>query len=148
MERPTGKQILILNLVNNIPLAVLMSTMAPLLAGQPIELGRWFINVGVAFVLACLINIVFPIPKWSIGIPSKFGLNPKSLLGRIVANLVIAVLFVLIIGLVLTYINVPIIPVFIFAFLDTAIPIYFTCVVIALITTTIAEKLAFGDMKH
>lgn len=148
MERPTGKQILILNLVNNIPLAVLMSTVAPLLAGQKIELVSWLLNVGIAFILACLINVIFPIPKWSISIPKKFGLNPKSLPGRIVANLVIALLFVLIIGLILTYINVPIIPVFIFAFLDTALPIYIACVVVALITTTIAEKLAFGDMKH
>lgn len=147
MEKPSGKQILILNLVNNIPLAVLMSTLAPLLAGQSIELGSWLLNVGVAFVLACLINIIFPIPKWSNTIPAKFGLKPKSFAGRVVSNLVIALLFVIIIGLVLTYINVPIVPVFLFAFLDTALPIYIACVIIALITTTIAEKLAFGNQN-
>jgi hypothetical protein len=147
MGKPTGKQILILNLVNNVPLAVLMSTLAPILSGQKIQMGTWLLNVGVAFVLACLINVIFPIPRWSIGIPTKFGLDPHGIKGRVVSNMVIALLFVIIIGLILTYINVPIIPVFIFAFLSTALPIYVSCVVVAFFTTSIANKWAFGEVK-
>lgn len=146
-QKPNGKQILILNLVNNIPLAIIMSTVAPLIVGMPIVFTNWIANVLIAFVLACVINIVFPIPKMAAGIPKAFKLNPKSLVGRFVANIPIAALFVLIIGLILTFYNVRKAPDFIFAFLATALPLYGLCFIVAMFTNALAEKLAFGKAE-
>lgn len=108
-EKPRFKQIAIINLVNNIPMALIMSTVAPIIAKK---------------------------------FPTLFKLDPNKFAGRVVGNIPIAFIFVVIIGLVLTYYNVRLVPVFIFAFIATFIPLYLICFVVSMITNPIAMKLA------
>lgn len=108
-EKPSFKQITIINLVNNIPMALIMSTVAPIIAKK---------------------------------FPTLFKLDPNKFAGRVVGNIPIAFIFVVIIGLVLTYYNVRLVPVFIFAFIATFIPLYLICFVVSMITNPIAMKLA------
>lgn len=57
-EKPSFKQIAIINIVSNIPMALIMSTVAPIIGEQKIEINNWIMNVVIAFV----INAVVPIP--------------------------------------------------------------------------------------
>jgi len=141
-EKPSFKQIATINLVNNIPMALIMSTVAPLIGGQKIEINNWIINVLIAFVIACVINAVVPVPLIAKKFPTLFKLDPNKFAGRVVGNIPIAFIFVVIIGLVLTYYNVRLVPVFIFAFIATFIPLYLICFVVSMITNPIAMKLA------
>lgn len=141
-EKPSFKQIAIINLVNNIPMALIMSTVAPIIGGQKIEINNWIINVLIAFVIACVINAVVPVPLIAKKFPTLFKLDPNKFAGRVVGNILIAFIFVVIIGLVLTYYNVRLVPVFIFAFIATFIPLYLICFVVSMITNPIAMKLA------
>lgn len=141
-EKPSFKQIAVINLVNNIPMAIIMSTLAPLIGGQAIELNNWIMNVLIAFVIACMINVVVPIPLIAKKFPTLFKLDPDKFSGRIVGNIPVAFIFVVIIGLVLTYYNVRLVPIFIFAFIATFIPLYLICFVVSMITNPIAMKLA------
>lgn len=147
MQKPTGKQILILNLVNNTPMAVVMSTAAPLLAGLPLEWMGWLTNVIIAFVLACIINLVLPVPVLGARFPALFGLDPKSLAGRIAGTLLLAAIFVVIIGLILNIYNVRQFPAFIFAFLETFVPLWLICFAVAMIANPIADRLAFKSQS-
>lgn len=141
-EKPSFKQIAIINLVNNIPMALIMSTVAPIIGGQKIEINNWIINVLIAFVIACVINAVVPVSLIAKKFPTLFKLDPNKFAGRVVGNIPIAFIFVVIIGLVLTYYNVRLVPVFIFAFIATFIPLYLICFVVSMITNPIAMKLA------
>ena len=67
MKKPRFREFAIINLVNNIPMAIVMSTAAPLLAGQGIHLPTVALNVVLAFILACVINAVLPIPAIAFG---------------------------------------------------------------------------------
>ncbi|MGM9532156.1 hypothetical protein [Intestinibacter sp.] len=141
-QKPSFKQIGILNVVNNIPMAIIMSTAAPLLGGQALDLTNWIINVIIAFIIACIINLVVPIGLIANKFPTLFKLDSNKLPGRIVGNIPVAFIFVVIIGLILTYYNVRLVPVFVFAFLATFIPLYLICFVVSMITNQIAMKLA------
>lgn len=142
--RPNFKQFAIINLVNNIPMAIIMSTVAPIMAKMPLNFGTVAVNVIFAFVLACIINLIVPVPLIAESFPKVFKLDPTSVPGRIVANIPICAIFVVIIGLILTWYNVRLVPIFIFAFLSTFIPLYIICFIVSMITNPIAIKLAFG----
>ena len=144
-QKPSFKQIAIINLVNNIPMALIMSTVAPLIGGQTIELNNWVMNVIIAFVIACIINILVPVPLIAKKFPVLFKLDPEKFAGKIVGNIPVAFIFVVIIGLVLTYYNVRLVPVFIFAFIETFIPLYLICFIVSMFTNPIAMKLANMD---
>jgi len=75
--------------------------------------------------------------------PALFRLDPQSFAGRIIGTLLLAAIFVLIIGLLLNVYNVRQFPAFIFAFLDTFVPLWLICSAVALITNPAADKLAF-----
>nr|WP_312986054.1 hypothetical protein [Clostridioides sp.] len=141
-QKPSFKQIAIINLFNNIPMAIIMSTVAPLLGGQSLGLKNWIMNVNIAFVIACLINVIVPVPLIASKFPTLFKLDTVKPAGRIVGNIPVAFIFVVIIGLALTYYNVRIVPVFVFAFAATFIPLYLICFVLSMITNPIAMKLA------
>ena len=141
-QKPSFKQIATINLVNNIPMAIIMSTVAPLLGGQSLGLKNWIMNVIIAFVIACLINVIVPVTLITSKFPALFKLDTEKPVGRIVANIPVAFIFVVIIGLALTYYNVRIVPVFLFAFTATFIPLYLICFVLSMITNPIAMKLA------
>ncbi|MGM9536038.1 MAG: hypothetical protein ACI3VR_12320 [Intestinibacter sp.] len=141
-QKPSLKQIGILNVVNNIPMAIIMSTAAPLLGGQNLQLNNWIMNVIIAFVIACIINLVVPVGLIANKFPTLFKLDSNKLPGRIIGNIPVAFIFVVIIGLILTYYNVRLVPIFIFAFLGTFIPLYLICFVVSMITNPVAMKLA------
>ncbi|WP_455538913.1 hypothetical protein [Terrisporobacter sp.] len=147
-QKPSFKQIAIINLVNNVPMAIIMSTIAPLLSGQPIVLNNWFMNVIIAFVIACIINMVIPVPLIAKRFPAVFKLDSEKFEGRVVGNIPVALIFVVIIGLALSYYNVRLVPVFIFAFLSTFLPLYLICFVISMITNPIAINLAGMTNNH
>ncbi|MFD1672000.1 hypothetical protein ACFQ5M_07830 [Agrilactobacillus yilanensis] len=142
------KQILTINLVNNIPLAVVISTVAPLVAHIKTSPVNWLTNVLLAFVFACLISLTIPIPRIAFKIPSLFHVNPKNIAGRLIANIPINFIYVVIIGLVLNFYNVRAVPDFLFAFIGTFLPLYVIAYIVSLITNIIAEKLAFGSAKQ
>lgn len=146
-QKPSFKQIAILNLVNNIPMAIIMSTASPLIAGQPIEIKNWTMNVIIAFVIACIINAVLPIPKIVKKTANIFKADENSFKGALLGNIPVAFIFVVIIGLILTYYNVRMVPVFIFAFLQTFLPLYVICFIVAMITNPIAMKLSGMSAK-
>lgn len=146
-QKPSFKQIAILNLVNNIPMAIIMSTASPLIAGQPIEIKNWTMNVLIAFVIACIINAVLPIPKIVKKTANIFKADENSFKGALLGNIPVAFIFVVIIGLILTYYNVRMVPVFIFAFLQTFLPLYVICFIVAMITNPIAMKLSGMSTK-
>lgn len=141
-QKPSFKQIAILNLVNNIPMAIIMSTASPLIAGQPLEIKNWTMNVLIAFVIACIINAVLPIPKIVKKTANIFKADENSFKGSLIGNIPVAFIFVVIIGLVLTYYNVRMVPVFIFAFLQTFLPLYVICFIVSIVTNPIAMKLS------
>lgn len=141
-NKPSFKSIAIINLVNNIPMALIMSTAAPLLGGQAIEPVNWIMNVIIAFIIACIINAVVPVPLIANKFPALFKMDPKSVGGRIVGNIPVCLIFVIIIGLILTYYNVRIVPIFLFAFMGTFLPLYIICFIVSMITNPISMKLA------
>lgn len=143
--KPSLKAIVTINLINNIPMALVMSISAAALAGQPILTPNMAINIGIAFILACIIAVSFPLQKISGGFAKLFKLDPERFAGRFVGNLPVCLLFVLIIGLLLTLYNVRMVPVFLFAFLDTFLPLYWICFAISMVTNPIAMKVAFGE---
>lgn len=147
--KPSRKQILIINLVNNIPLAVVISTAAPLIAHIKTSPVNWLTNVLLAFVFACLVSFIFPIQKMAVGIPLRLHIkNPKGVVGRLVANVPLNFIYVFVIGLVLNFYNVRAFPGFIFAFIGTFIPLYIIAYVLSLLTNLCAERLAFGPFHQ
>lgn len=143
-EKPDGKAIVIINLVNNIPMAVVMSVTAPILMGIPLAFGSVMSNILIAFVLACVINVVLPIPVVAAGFAALLKQKPESGLGRFIGNFPVCLIFVLIIGLILNLYNVRQVPDFLFAFLGTFPPLYGVCFLVSLVTNPIAMKLAFN----
>lgn len=144
-QKPSLKSIIIINLVNNIPMSIVMSITAPLLMGIPLVPSKVITNICIAFVLACIINLVVPIPLIANNFPKIFNKDPNSFAGGLIANIPIALIFVVIIGLLLNLYNVRAVPDFIFAFLATFLPLYIVCFIISMITNPIAQKLAFKD---
>ena len=124
-----------------------MSTASPLIAGQPIEIKNWTMNVLIAFVIACIINAVLPIHKIVKKTANIFKADENSFKGALLGNIPVAFIFVVIIGLILTYYNVRMVPVFIFAFLQTFLPLYVICFIVAMITNPIAMKLSGMSAK-
>lgn len=55
-EKPELRSIVIINLVNNIPIAIVMSTAAPLLSGMAIAFSSWAANVIIAFILGLVLT--------------------------------------------------------------------------------------------
>lgn len=147
MNKPSVKFLVVMNVVANLPMAIAMSVAAPLLSGQPIEMGNLLINVLIGFILACLINILLPIQKISKGFASLFKLNPESFAGNLVGNIPACLIFVVIIGLVLTYYNVRQVPVFLFAFAGTFLPLYVICFIVSMIFIPLALKAAIAADK-
>jgi len=150
MEKPTLKFFIVFNLVMNIPLATAMSIGGMIFSGNAGKLlsPALLVNILIGFVLATIVNAVFPIPKIAMGFPKLFKLDPESVPGRILGNVPVVVIFVVIIGLVMNFVNVQVFakapaPAFLFAFLGTFLPMYVLCFIVAMIFIPIAQKAAF-----
>jgi len=149
MEKPSLKFFVVFNLVMNIPLATAMSVGGMIFSGNAANLltPALLINILIGFIFACIINVVVPIPVIAKKFPEKLGLDPDGIAGRMVGNVPIVCIFVVIIGLVMNFVNVQLFagvtaPAFLFAFLDTFIPMYILCFMIAMICIPIAQQAA------
>lgn len=147
MEKPGIKFIAVFNLVLNLPMAIAMSIAAPIFAKQPVFTFNLLINILIGFVLACVINLVIPIQKISMGFAKLFKADPESFVGRLLGNFPVCLIFVLIIGLVLTAYNVKAFPAFLFAFLGTFIPLYIICFIVAMIFLPLATMAGMAADK-
>lgn len=158
-QKPSAKFIIVMNLVMNIPMAVAMSVTAGILSavgqGQPASSafsGLLLINILIGFVCACIINAVVPVQKIVKTFPAKLGMNPDTFLGALVGNLPVVLIFVVVIGIIMTVFNVMIIAkqpfiVCLMAFLKTFIPLYVVCLIVAMIFAPIALKAAMAADK-
>ena len=159
-DGPQGKPglgfLVVFNLTENIPLAIVMSLAAPLLSGQSVELASFALNVLVAFCIATLLNLILPVQKMSVAVPSALRLDPHGLPGLLVGNVIPAIIFLVVIGVSLTCINVipylpsgtPVAAAVLGEFLSTALPLYALCFVISLIMTPIALKAGMAADRH
>ena len=144
------------NLTENTPLAVVMSLAAPLLSGQPIVPTSFILNVIVAFIIATLLNLILPVQKMSMAVPAALHVNPQGIAGRLIGNVIPAAIFVFVIGMVLTAINVvphlpagaPALPIVFGEFLATVVPLYVLCFIISFIMTPIALKAGMAADRH
>ncbi|WP_099466636.1 hypothetical protein [Konateibacter massiliensis] len=147
MNKPGPRFIIVFNLVLNFPMAFALSVTAPILMGQEVFTLNLVVNVLIGFILACMINMLLPIQKISMGFPSLFKINPESFAGRFVGNIPVCLIFVLIIGFILTAYNVRQVPAFLFAFIGTFIPIYVVCFIVSMIFLPIAMKAGMAADK-
>jgi len=146
MGKPSAKFLVIFNIVMNLPMACAMSIAASLLSGG-IRMPGFFINVLIGFVVACLISVLLPIPKIGAWFAGLFHLDPQSLPGALVSNILVAFIFNVIVGFVLTWVNAGIfghqpMSVVMQAFLGTFLPLYVVLYIVAFIMQPIAAKVA------
>ena len=149
MGKPSLKFFIVFNLIMNIPLATAMSIGGMIFSGNADKLltPALLVNILIGFVLACIVNAVFPIPLIAMGFPKLFKMDPESVPGRVLGNVPVVVIFVVIIGLAMNFVNVQLFagaafPAFIFAFLGTFIPMYILCFVVAMLIIPIAQGVA------
>ncbi len=147
MQKPSAKWIIIFNVVLCVPMAIIMSISAALLAHQPLVFSKLLPNMLIAFCLAVLINIILPIPKIQDGFAKLFKLDPQSLPGVLVGSIPVCLIFTVGVGLPLSWWNVRMAPAFLFAFLDTFIPLYIILYIVAFVMTPIAMKAANNACK-
>ena len=146
MGKPSAKFLVFFNIVMNLPMACAMSIAASLLSGG-IRMPGFFINVLIGFVVACLISVLLPIPKIGAWFAGLFHLDPQSLPGALVSNILVAFIFNVIVGFVLTWVNAGIfghqpMSVVMQAFLGTFLPLYVVLYIVAFIMQPIAAKVA------
>ncbi|MCR5580072.1 MAG: hypothetical protein K6F66_00660 [Pseudobutyrivibrio sp.] len=149
MGKPSLKFFIVFNLVMNIPLATAMSIGGMIFSGNADKLltPALLVNILIGFVLACIVNALFPIPVIAMKFPGIFKVDPESVPGRILGNVPVVAIFVVIIGLAMNFVNVQLFagapaPAFLFAFLGTFIPMYILCFIIAMIFIPIAQGAA------
>lgn len=143
MQKPSLKWILIFNLVLDLPMAIVMSVSAALLAGAPF--GALFTpnllaNIAIGFCLAFLLNVLVPGQKVQASFARLFKLDPQSLAGTLVGSLPVCLIFTIGVGLPLSIFNVRKFPDFLFAFFATFVPLYIILYIVAFIFTPLAMK--------
>ena len=128
MEKPSMKFFVVFNLVMNIPLATAMSIGGMVFSGNADKLltPALLVNILLGFVLACIVNALFPIPLIAMKFPTLFKVDPEKGLGRVLGNVPVVFIFVVIIGLAMNFVNVQLFagapfPAFLFAFLRSYI---------------------------
>ncbi|MBQ9614112.1 MAG: hypothetical protein IJV14_16330 [Lachnospiraceae bacterium] len=145
MQKPSLKWIILFNLVLDLPMAIVMSVSAALLAGAPVQAiftPNLLANIAIGFCLAFLLNILIPGQKIQAGFARLFKLDPQSLAGNLVGSLPVCLIFTIGVGLPLSIFNVRKAPDFIFAFFATFIPLYIILYIVAFIFTPLAAKAA------
>ena len=152
MGKPSAKFLVVFNVVMNLPMACAMSLAAGLMSGG-IRMPGFPINVLIGFVVACLISLLLPIPKIGAWFAGLFHLDPQSLPGALVSNILVAFIFNVIVGFVLTWVNAGLfghqpMSVVMQAFLGTFLPLYAILYVVAFIMQPIALKAAMKADGH
>lgn len=148
MEKPGVKFVVVFNLVMNLPMAIAMAVSAGLLSGG-IQMPGIFINILIGFAVACLISVLLPIQRIGAWFAGLFRLDDHSLAGAMVSNLLVAFIFNVIVGFVLTWVNAGIfghqpMRVVFEAFLGTFLPLYVVLYIVSFIMQPIAFKVASG----
>ena len=146
MERPGLKFWIVLNLIMNLPMALPMSLAAGLLT-QGIHMPGFLIDVLISFAVSCLICAVVPIPKLGKWFAGLFHLDSESLAGALVSNLLIALIFEVIIGFLLTWVNAGLLAglpmnIVFRSFFHTFFPLYAVCYAVSFLLRPIAIKAA------
>lgn len=144
MPKPSPKFLIVFNVVANLPMAIAMSVTAPILMGQEIFNVHTLLMILLGFVLATLINVIIPVQKVNDAFAGIFKLNKDSIAAKFVGNIPVCLIFVVIIGLIITAINVRVFPAIIFAFLGTFIPLYIVCYIVSMIFVPLALKAAMA----
>jgi len=147
MQKPGPKFIIVFNVIMNLPMAIAMSVTAPLLMGEEIFNLHTLFMIFLGFVLATVINLLIPIQKISKGFAGLFKLNTDGFAGNFVGNIPVCLIFVAIIGFILTAINVKVFPAILFAFLATFLPLYLVCFIVSMIFAPLALKAAMAADK-
>ena len=130
----------------NLPMSISMALAASLLSGG-IRVPGIFINILIGFVIAALVSILLPIQMIGAWFAGLFHLKAQSLAGALVSNIIVALIFNVIIGFILSYVNVGIFAhqamgAVIGSFIGTFIPLYLILYVVAFIMQPIALKAA------
>lgn len=147
MNRPGAKFTIVFNLVMNIPMAIAMSVTAPILMGEEVFNSHTLLMILIGFILATIINLLIPVQKISAGFAGLFKIKSDSFKGQLVGNIPVCLIFVVVIGIILTTINVKIFPEIIFAFLATFVPLYIVCFIVSIIFVPLAVKAATAADK-
>lgn len=151
MQKPSLKWIIIFNVVLDLPMAIVMSVSAALLAGQPLVLvPNLLSNILIGFALAFLINVILPIPMISSGFAGLFKIKPHTIAESLVGGIPVCLIFTIGIGAPLTLFNLSMagqVNMFWKAFLGTFIPLYLILYVVAFIMTPIAATVATNACK-
>ena len=151
MKKPGPKFWIVMNLTMNLPMAFAMSLVAGLL-NRGIHMPGFLISVLVSFAVSCLISAVLPIPKIMDAFAGLFHLDAKTIPGGLVANLPIALIFNVIMGLTLTWVNAGILGrqpanIVFLSFCRTFLPLYIVCYVVSFFLRPAALKLAMRFAK-
>ncbi|MCR4781666.1 MAG: hypothetical protein K5851_02795 [Lachnospiraceae bacterium] len=147
--KPSAKFIIVMNLIMDIPMAVVMSIMGPILAKQPVITPLFPINCLIGFALAFFINAVFPISAISAKFAGLFKVKRHSFVENIIGNIPAAAIFVFIIGFVMNVFDVFIMAKQPFlnammAWVFTFVPMWLVCWIIACIFVPIALRCALA----
>ena len=148
MKKPSAKWVIIFNVILDLPMAIIMSVSAALLAHQPLVfIPNLLSNICIGFILAFLINVIVPIPMIQAGFAKLFNLDPQSLPGTLVGSLPVCLIFTVGIGAPLTIFNLAMggqlsLGSFLGAFGGTFIPLYIILYIVALIMMPIAVSCA------
>lgn len=154
MGKPGLKFLVVFSTIVNIPMSIAMSLCGLIFSGHASELlsPALPMSILVSFVLACIVMAIIPLPRLAMGFPRVFGLDPESLIGRLVGNIPTNLIFVVLVGLCMDFLNVQVLggapfPAFIFAFLHTFIPMFVVCYIITFFIIPIARRIAFSQDK-
>ena len=141
------KFIIVQNVVQNIPLAIALSVTASALSGN-LKFGLGLLsNVLIGFVSASFFNIILPTQKMSAAIAGLVKQDPSSIGGNAASNVVMSFIFTVLVGLIMSFYNVPIFPTFIFALISQFIPLYIVCYIVSFFFVPLAIKAAVAATK-
>lgn len=139
--KPSLKYLIVLNIVMNLPIAAAMSITASLMSGGINMMTLWLGLLG--FLIACVINTVFPIRKIMAGFPKLFRVNPDSLGGALIGNIAVCFIFASIITMCMLLIVIGFqFPDVIFAFLGMFPLLYVVSYIVSFIVSPLAMKAA------
>lgn len=141
MKKMELKKFIVMNLIVNLSVSVALTITTNYLLHETFSMHSVKM-IGISFVLACLINIIIPIPKLAHGVCKIFHVKDISLAGRLLSNFPICLIFVTVIGLFCTAINVKNPNLVIPAFRSTFIAHYIVCYIVSFVVVPIATKVA------
>lgn len=106
MQKPSWKWILIFNLILDLPLAIITAVSITLLNRKPfVFYPDLLINIGIAFVIAFLLNVILPVPLITTGFAGIFRIKPHTIAESLVGTIPVCLILTFAIGLSLSAFN-------------------------------------------